>query len=114
MKTQRSGNRAERLALRFLRQKGLQHITSNFRARCGEIDLIMRDDETVVFVEVRYRANDRYGGAAASVDPRKQRKLIRTAQRWLQMQNDEPVCRFDVVAIGASDRIDWITRAFTA
>ncbi len=114
MKTQRRGNRAEQLALRFLRQRGLQHITSNYRARCGEIDLIMREGQTIVFVEVRYRANDRYGGAAASVDLRKQRKLIRTAQHWLQTRHDEPACRFDVIAIDATDRIDWIPHAFSA
>ncbi|HGG59777.1 MAG TPA: YraN family protein [Gammaproteobacteria bacterium] len=108
------GASAERLALKFLRRQGLAHIASNYRSRFGEIDLIMRDGETIVFVEVRYRRSSRYGGAAASIDRHKQRKLIRTALLWLQAHAPNAVSRFDVVAIEAEQRINWIPRAFTA
>ncbi len=114
MKTRLLGASAERQALKFLRRQGLRHIASNFRSRFGEIDLIMRDGQTIVFVEVRYRQSSRYGGAAASVDYRKRQKLIRTALGWLQAHDPDAVSRFDVVAIGADQRIHWIPRAFTA
>jgi len=89
-------------------------LTKNWRCRSGELDLIMRDKDTVVFVEVRYRRSNRFGGAAQSVDSHKQRKLARSAQQFLQQHsllNSSP-CRFDVIAMSAGTSPQWIKNAF--
>lgn len=104
----------ERLALVYLESQGLRLIASNYRCRLGEIDLVMRDTATLVFVEVRFRASDRFGGAAASIGVAKQRRLIAAAGFFLQYKSLDLPCRFDVIAIGAGDRIDWIRDAFHA
>ena len=75
------GRNAEKDALTFLRQQGLQLVTRNFRCRLGEIDLIMLDAGCIVVVEVRYRNDNRFASAALSVDRHKQSKLLRTASR---------------------------------
>ncbi len=72
----------------------------------------MRDADTLVFVEVRYRRSERYGTAAESVDAHKQRRLAAAAGHYLQGHPSSLSCRFDVVAIGADNRIDWIRSAF--
>lgn len=113
------GNRAEQLARRYLEQQGLRFEQANFRCRRGEIDLIMRDKDTLVFVEVRYRNNSRYGSAAETVDRHKQKKLITTALFYLQSkpQLTRLASRFDVIAItGDSDspHIDWHPNAIQA
>jgi putative endonuclease len=104
----------ERLACEYLQGKGLQLVQRNFFSRHGEIDLIMRDGDTLVFVEVRYRKNRNYGGAAASVTFTKQQRIIKTALNY-QMQNaSQDAMRFDVVAVeGNTSRIEWIQNAFT-
>lgn len=104
----------ERLAQTYLEAQGLRLVTSNYRCRRGEIDLVMRDGQTLVFVEVRYRASERFGGAAASVGLAKQRRLQAAAGHFLQGHGNALPCRFDVLAIGAGDRIDWIRDAFGA
>lgn len=111
--TQQLGARAEDRALACLLQSGLTLLERNAASALGELDLVMRDGATVVFVEVRARADARYGGAAASVTPAKQRRLRRIAQQWLQARAGGrwPPCRFDVVAIDGG-RIDWIRDAF--
>lgn len=109
---QRLGNSAEARAAAHLTKAGLKHLSSNYRCKCGEIDLIMRDGEQLVFVEVRYRKSDRYGSAAATVDARKQRRLILTAQHYLQRYRDTGPCRFDVVGICGNGSIDWRRDAF--
>ena len=114
MKTLARGHRAEDQAFKFLRKQGLKAVTKNYRSRYGEIDLIMQHGATLVFVEVRYRASENYGGAAASVDIRKQQKLIRTAAAYLQSHDANALCRFDVVAIDGSSQTTWIQSAFTA
>lgn len=95
------GQQAEKLAEQYLRARGLRLMERNPRCRFGEIDLVMRAANTVVFVEVRARTQQNYGSAAESVDYRKQQKLIRTARFWLKTNpkyaNFE--CRFDVMAI---------------
>ncbi|MDZ7803194.1 YraN family protein [Thiohalophilus sp.] len=106
------GNQAEQLARRYLERQGLRFEQANFRCRRGEIDLIMRDGDSLVFVEVRYRRNDRYGSAAETVDRQKQRKLVTTALFYLQNNPKQArlTSRFDVVAIsgeGNAPRIDW-------
>lgn len=100
------GDEAEALTLAYLQKNGLTQITRNFHCRAGEIDLIMQEGGTLVFVEVRQRQNRRYGGAAASVTPAKQAKLISTAQFFLQRYDRLPPCRFDVVAI-EGEEIHW-------
>lgn len=111
-----NGIRGENLALKYLEQRGLRIIERNYYSRFGEIDLIMRDGETLVFVEARYRKSQKFGGALASVDAKKQKKLRRTAECYLQhtKSHDSP-CRFDILCIsGSLDKpsIDWITNAF--
>ncbi|AUB79758.1 YraN family protein [Candidatus Thiodictyon syntrophicum] len=104
----------ERLAADWLRDQGLRLIKRNHRCRFGEIDLIMQEGENLVFVEVRYRAGTRFGGAELSVDYHKQRRLCAAAGHYLQAHPSPLACRFDVVAIGAQDRIQWFRNAFDA
>ncbi|MDO3388403.1 YraN family protein [Gilvimarinus sp. SDUM040013] len=112
-----SGDQAENLAMRFLRNQGLKLLDRNIRSTYGEIDLVMSDAGTVVFIEVRLRTNQRYQSAAESVVHSKQAKLWATAQHYLQKENlaDKVPCRFDVVALNSLDKnasIDWIRNAF--
>jgi len=109
------GAAVEAAAQAHLRDAGLRPVTTNARYRGGEIDLIMRDGDVVVFVEVRYRANDRFGGGAASVDRRKRRKLVLAAQLFLQSHPwlAEQPCRFDVVeGSGDPPQLNWLRDAF--
>ena len=111
---QRTGRDAEDEALRHLQSAGLELVAKNYRCRWGEIDLIVRDRQCLVFVEVRYRRNRRFGGAAESVDGRKQHKVIRTAQTFLSQNpkwSDYPA-RFDIVAIEELRAVEWIRNAF--
>lgn len=101
------GRDAEARALVFLEQQGLSLIEKNFRCRAGEIDLIMRDEQTLVFIEVRSRKNQHFGGAAASVGPVKQQRLWRTASFYLLRFPQPPACRFDLVAIDGND-LQWM------
>jgi len=120
LSTKALGDDAEALALRFLRRQGLRLDARNYRvargphARGGEIDLIMRArDGTLVFVEVRNRGGAAHGGAAASVTPLKQRRLVFAATHYLSRWPHPPPCRFDVVAI-EGDQIEWLQAAFDA
>ncbi len=111
------GAEAERLASRFLIAQGLELVARNVRSRGGEIDLVMRDGDTVVFIEVRYRSDARFGSAAESVDGRKQRRIVDCAAHYLQRNPAlaRAPARFDVVAIRPShgaDRLEWIRNAF--
>ncbi|HYD81617.1 MAG TPA: YraN family protein [Paucimonas sp.] len=110
---QASGEAGEERALAYLQEQGLLPVERNFRCKAGEIDLIMREGDTLVFVEVRKRADARHGGAAASITPAKQMKLLRAAQFYLLRFRMPPACRFDVVAIDGDD-LDWIRNAITA
>jgi putative endonuclease len=110
----------EDAAARYLRAAGLKIIARNYHCRYGEIDLIARDGNTVVFVEVRYRRNNHFGSASMSVDRRKQRKLLATANSYLLVKKLDCPCRFDVIAIEGVDKssheqtasIEWIVDAF--
>ena len=86
----------------------------NYRCRFGEIDLIMRDGETLVFVEVRMRTNRNFGGAGSSITLLKQRKVVRAARHYLLSLRTEPCCRFDAVLLSRNDGrdIEWIRNAF--
>ncbi len=109
------GAAAEELALRYLEAQGLTLVMRNFRCRTGELDLIMRDGGSLVFVEVRSRRYIRYGTPAESVTRAKQQKLLRAAMFYLQRQRLDLPCRFDVVAIlrpGGEPHIEWIRDAF--
>lgn len=113
---QQKGARYELLACRHLEQAGLVFVAANVRYRVGELDLIMRDGRQWVFVEVRYRRDARFGGAAVSVTWRKQQKLLRSAALWLAARNasfDTVDCRFDVVAI-TGQQLTWLPDAFQA
>ncbi|MBV8625623.1 MAG: YraN family protein [Herbaspirillum sp.] len=110
---QQTGDAAEDAALAHLLSQGLQLVQRNFRCRGGEIDLVMREGATVVFVEVRARASGSHGGAAASITPAKQRRLILAAQTWLQTQPVTPPCRFDVLALDGG-RMQWLRNAIEA
>lgn len=121
---QRAGERAEQSACEYLVAQGCSIVARNQRFREGEIDVIARDGDCVVFVEVRLRSSARFGGAAASVDAFKQRRLIRAAQHWLQRTYGDqpqrgrgrawPACRFDVITVDAGGISGWIRDAFGA
>ena len=108
-----TGRKAEDLAAAFLQAKGLTIIEKNFMAKVGEIDIVAKDGDEIVFVEVRARASREFGGAAASVDGSKRRKLIRAASLWLQARGWDGACRFDVVAVEGG-RLEHLPAAFDA
>lgn len=113
------GARCEEWAAAYLRTRGLQVLARNYRCRYGEIDLILSDGGCTVFCEVRYRRDARYGGAPASVDARKRRKLIAAARCYLAQCPPERAsapCRFDVLALTGAPQPEaaWIRDAFQA
>jgi putative endonuclease len=108
---QSAGGEAEERAAAYLAERGLAIVARNFRTRLGEIDLIAREDETLVFVEVRLRRSGSFGGALESITPAKQRRIRAAAAQYLQRLGREPRCRFDVVALdGGEPR--WLRAAF--
>ena len=115
---QRIGQRAEDIAADFLRAKGLRILERNFRRRLGELDIVALDGNVLVIAEVRSRASSRYGGAAASVDGRKQQRLIRAAAQLLQRSRDfsHLRVRFDVICVSdtgaGAPQIEWFQHAF--
>ena len=111
-----SGARAEHWAARYLQRQGMKPVTANYRSRFGEIDLIMRDGAALVFVEVRLRRNADFGGAAASINARKQQRLIHTAQQYLASLAQIPPCRFDAVLMDDAQgaNVQWLRNAFEA
>lgn len=110
------GMQTERQAARYLQQQGLELIEQNYRSRYGEIDLIMRDRKTLVFIEVRLRQHAGFGGAAASINTRKQKRIISTAQQYLAGLAHIPPCRFDAVLLEDSrgKSMQWLNNAFDA
>ena len=112
--SKQTGDAWESTARDWLLSKGLHFIAANVRERGGEIDLIMKDGQVTVFVEVRFRQSSRFGGAAASVTLAKQHKLLQTAHLWLARHNgsfDTVDCRFDVIAFTGNE-IEWLKNAF--
>jgi putative endonuclease len=111
------GDKYEAVAKAYLIRHGLSLIEENFIAKCGEIDLIMCHNNTVVFIEVKYRKQTRYGHAAEMVTAKKSYKLLKTANVWLMHQGmsvHSTDFRFDIIAIeGPNDDIDWIQNAIT-
>ena len=110
---QRQGQLWEQRALAFLQSKGMTLVEANFTCKSGEIDLILRDHGELVFVEVRQRASSLHGGAAASITPAKQRRVIRAAQTYLLRFAPTPPCRIDVVAIDGQ-QLEWLPNAIQA
>ncbi|MCU0952368.1 MAG: YraN family protein [Burkholderiaceae bacterium] len=122
---QRAGDAAETAACAQLTAAGCTIVGRNLRFREGELDIVARDGEVIVFVEVRLRSSARFGGAGASVDAFKQRRLLRAAQHWLQQTYGDggaargrargwPACRFDVITADGSGVTGWIRDAFSA
>ncbi|HJW53693.1 MAG TPA: YraN family protein [Burkholderiaceae bacterium] len=107
------GQAAEDAALAHLERHGLILIERNFRCKGGEIDLVMRQRDSLVFIEVRKRSSARYGGAAASVTTAKQTRLTIAAQVYLMRYKTPPACRFDVVAIDG-EALTWLQNAIDA
>ena len=105
---------AEKIAASYLQKQSLTLLAQNYRCRFGEIDLIMQENDTLVFIEVRLRTQEAFGGAAASITSSKQAKLLRTARHYLAEINDQPLCRFDVILFSGSNgqNIEWIRNAF--
>ena len=116
MTTKKIGDAGEQLALNYLEKKGLKLISRNFRQRGGEIDLIMQDNLALVFIEVRLRKSARFGSAEESVTLQKQRRLIQTAQYYLQINTQKyALYRFDVIGIRPDNNdlnINWVKDAF--
>src|SRR6185503_20996494 len=111
------GKLGENLACAALRQRGYAIIATRYRTKLGEIDVVARDGDTLVFVEVKARAGDEFGGAAAAVTPWKQRKVALMAMDYLARHRlDDQPCRFDVVTVdiaeGQQPRIEVYTNAF--
>ncbi|MFC3394121.1 YraN family protein [Brenneria rubrifaciens] len=116
MNRRATGARYEQQARRYLERAGLTFAAANITLRGGELDLVMRDQQTWVFVEVRYRRNADFGGAAASVTYRKRQRLLHAAAVWLAQHGasfDTVDCRFDVLAI-TGDQFTWLPNAFNA
>ena len=119
LNTRLRGKTYEMQAEQWLVAQGLRPLARNFTTRGGELDLVMEDGSALVFVEVRFRASNRFVGALESVTPSKQRRVLHAAACWLQRNPGQAAraCRFDVVGIegvGESCRIAWIKSAFTA
>lgn len=115
--SQKTGRLAENQACLYLQARGLIMLERNLRSKTGEIDLIANDHGILVFIEVRHRVSRQYGGAAASVNRYKQRRLTRTAQFFLPtlvqrfFHGRLPACRFDVVSVEPQG-LNWIRGAF--
>ena len=110
-----AGQRAEDCALAYLQAQGLALVERNYRCRGGEIDLVMRDGGKIVFVEVRFRSGQCFGGALASVGSRKQARLIHAASHYLATKRIDRPARFDVAAVSPDQgklAIQWIKDAF--
>lgn len=116
--TRAKGLHIEKLAADYLQQQHFNIYKRNFQCRYGEIDLIALRDDLLIFVEVRYRKNKAFGGALASIDQKKQQRILHTAAEFLHQEpklNSKDI-RFDVIAVEGehADNIEWIQAAFTA
>ena len=118
--TRTLGHAVEQLECKYLEERGLELLERNYRCRHGEIDLVMLDQDCLVFVEVRFRSTGTFSSAAATVDRRKQDKLIRTAEMYLATRPEcaDRTARFDVVGVdgraSGNPSVEWIRDAFTA
>lgn len=106
------GTDAESAALAHLEAAGLSLIERNYRCPMGEIDLVMKEGEAIVFVEVRQRSGTRFGGAPASITTGKKKRILSAAKHYMIKLGSWPECRFDAVLLDAEGRITWIRDAF--
>ncbi|MBL4607723.1 MAG: YraN family protein [Pseudomonadales bacterium] len=123
--SQKTGQHFEKFAEKYLKNNGLKLVARNYNCRFGEIDLIMLDAKTLVFIEVRYRNNPQFGTALDSITPAKQQKVIKSAQHYLQTNNwaNKLFCRFDALGIIGGDtqqkdrnlsyQVEWVKDAFS-
>lgn len=116
---QHAGDAAEQAACDHLVAHGCRIVARNVRYREGELDIVARHEELWLFVEVRLRASERFGGAGASVDRAKRQRVVRAAQHYLLTTHGQgtggwPPCRFDVVTVDGQAAVQWIQDAFTA
>lgn len=109
-----AGERYEREAEALLKASGLTLVERNWLCRFGEIDLIMRDGKTLVFVEVRQRNSQRFGGAATSIGPQKQARIERAVGLYLSKLSSLPPCRIDAVLFDGSSPAQWLRNIFAA
>jgi len=120
MDRRKIGQDAEDIAASFLATQGVKVLIRNYRRRLGELDIVARQGDVLLIVEVRTRVNELYGGAAASIDFYKQRRIVRASQQLLQQRRDlARLCaRFDVIVVSglnaAEPQVEWIQHAFTA
>ena len=113
------GKHGEKLAIQYLNKQGLKLVAQNIRSPYGELDVLMRDKQEWVFIEVRYRQSKHFGGGLESVDYRKQQKLIKTAEHYMQSKHKVRFdsCRFDIIELSgdlSAPDINWIQDAFQA
>ncbi|GAA3906971.1 YraN family protein [Halomonas cibimaris] len=111
------GSAIEQLAAEWLAQRGLTLLGRNQHAKGGELDLVMQDQDTLVFVEVKHRTTTRYGHPLESVTPQKQRRLIKAARSYLARAQHTCPCRFDILAVTGTPpalTFDWVQAAFDA
>ena len=106
------GRVAEDIALKFLEEHGLRLVKRNYYCRFGEIDLVMRQGLTLVFVEVRLRNSSRFGGAGESITARKRQRLRAAARHYMAAHREIPACRFDAVLLEGDKPPCWIENAF--
>lgn len=109
----KTGQMAEEAAAHYLCAQGLRVLARNYRIQGGEIDLICQDKDTRVFVEVRLRSSEIFGGAAGSITATKRRRIILAARHWL-MRHGDCDCRFDCILINGHGDMEWIRDAFSA
>ncbi len=113
-KTQLHGRQAEKIAEHYLCHQGLKKITRNYACRFGEIDLIMQQRDCIIFIEVRMRNNPDFGLGLETVNQKKQQRIRKTAQHYLQQNKlyDTIACRFDIISLLKQQRPTWIKNAF--
>ncbi len=109
----KGGEEAESAALSLLQNEGLSLLQRNYRCKLGEIDLVMKDGDTIVFVEVRKRSNQDFGGARESITGVKQNRILKAARHYLMGCDTEPSCRFDAVLYEGKGHAEWIRNAFS-
>ncbi|NOQ77221.1 MAG: YraN family protein [Methylococcaceae bacterium] len=106
------GEKSEQQACQYLLKQGLHLIEKNFRCKYGELDLIMRDAQALIIVEVRFRKSNQFGGAIESISRKKQSRIIATTQYYLSTHKIDSPVRFDVIAMSNDTDINWIKNAF--
>lgn len=114
-KAEKSGSREEKAAATYLRSQGLKLLQKNYGTKAGEIDLIMQESNTLVFVEVRYRRQSAFGSPLETVNLKKQQRIIKAASQYLveNYKDSPPSCRFDVIGVeGQPYSFNWIPNAF--